>query len=270
PLRDEAPHAVAEARAAGLDVRMVTGDHPETALAIARQLEPAERQRVVTGAKLDDLSGEALASAIREATVFARVEPAQQNVIVRELQKQGHFVAVTGDGVNDAPALKAAHVGVAMGAGGTDVARAASDLIITDDNFASIVAGIEEGRAAYANIRKVIWLLLSTGIGEIMLFALAILAGAPLPLAAVQVLWLNLVHEGVQDVAISLEAKEPGLMRQPPRRPTEPLFDRLMIEQCLLVGLGIGALAFALFYWLVNAAQYEAAAARNLVLLFMV
>lgn len=270
PLRDEAPRAVAEARAAGVDVRMITGDHPETALAIARMLEPDEPQHVVTGAELAKLSGEALAAAVRDATVFARVEPAQKNLIVRALQAGGHFVAVTGDGVNDAPALKAAQVGVAMGRGGTDVARAAADLIITDDNFASIVAGVEEGRAAYANIRKVTWLLLSTGIGEIALFALAILAGAPLPLAAVQVLWLNLVHEGVQDVAISLEAKEPGLMRQPPRRPTEPLFDRLMIEQCLLVGLGIGALAFALFYWLVNAAQYEAAAARNLVLLFMV
>ncbi len=270
PLRDEAPRAVAEARAAGLDVRMITGDHPETALAIARQLEPGEPQRVVTGARLDDLGGEALASAIREATVFARVEPAQKNVIVRELQKQGHFVAVTGDGVNDAPALKAAHVGVAMGAGGTDVARAASDLIITDDNFASIVAGIEEGRAAYANIRKVIWLLLSTGIGEIMLFSLAIATGSPLPLAAVQILWLNLVHEGLQDIAISLEAKEPDLMRRPPRRPAEPLFDRLMIEQCLIIGVGIGALAFALFWWLINVANYEAPAARNLVLLFMV
>src|SRR5690606_31057265 len=120
------------------------------------------------------------------------------------------------------------------------------------DNFASIVAGIEEGRAAYANIRKVIWLLLSTGIGEIMLFSLAIATGSPLPLAAVQILWLNLVHEGLQDIAISLEAKEPDLMRRPPRRPAEPLFDRLMIEQCLIIGVGIGALAFALFWWLIN------------------
>lgn len=270
PLRDEAPEAVKEARAAGIDVRMITGDHPETAVAIARQLEPGAPQSVITGAAIAAIEGAERAEAIRDATVFARVEPATKHLIVTELQKQGHFVAVTGDGVNDAPALKAAHVGVAMGAGGTDVARAASDLIITDDNFASIVAGVEEGRAAYANIRKVIWLLLSTGIAEVVLFSLAVFTASPMPLAAVQILWLNLVHEGVQDVALSLEAREPGLMRRPPRRPAEPLFDRRMIEQCLITGLGVGVLAFGLFTWLTTVAHYDAAAARNLTLLFMV
>jgi magnesium-transporting ATPase (P-type) len=271
PVRDEAPAAVAQARAAGIDVRMITGDHPETALAIARQLDPAwSPQKALTGAELAALDGMARAEAVREAAVFARVEPAQKYAIVAELQAQGHFVAVTGDGVNDAPALQAAHVGVAMGAGGTDVARAASDLIITDDNFASIVAGVEEGRAAYDNIRKIVWFLLSTGVAEVLVFALAMAAGLPAPLTAVQILWLNLVTEGVQDVALAFEGKEPGVMARKPRRPREPMFDRRMIEQCLVIGLYVGAVAFALFAWLHRGLGWDVEAARNLVLLFLV
>jgi magnesium-transporting ATPase (P-type) len=271
PLRSEAPQAVAEARAAGIDVRMITGDHPETALAIARQLDPAwSPMTALTGAELAKMTGQDRTNAIRDAAVFARVEPAQKYLIVTELQAQGHFVAVTGDGVNDAPALRAAHVGVAMGAGGTDVARAAASLIIADDNFASIVAGVEEGRAAYDNIRKIVWFLISTGIAEIAVFALSLFSGGAMPLTAVQILWLNLVHEGVQDVALSLEGKEPDAMRKPPRRPKEPIFDRRMIEQCLAVGLYCGAAAFALFTWLRHSMDYDLAAARNLTLLFMV
>lgn len=271
PLRSEAPRAVMEARAAGVDVRMITGDHPETALAIAGQLGSVQApDKALSGAQLRKLQGAELSNAIAETPVYARVEPAQKNLIVSELQKQGHFVAVTGDGVNDAPALKTAHVGVAMGAGGTDVARAASDLIITDDNFASIVAGIEEGRAAYDNIRKIVWLLISTAITEVVVFALALFAGLPIPLTAVQILWLNLVTEGIHDVALAFEGKEPDIMQRQPRRPKEPIFDRQMVEQCLLVGLYIGGLAFAIFYWLYEMQGYSEAAARNFVLLFLV
>lgn len=271
PLRSEAPDAVTQAHAAGVDIRMITGDHPETALAIAQQLGPAwAPDRVLTGAALNKLDDEARPKAIAQTPVYARVEPAQKNLIVSELQKQGHFVAVTGDGVNDAPALKTAHVGVAMGAGGTDVARAASDLIITDDNFASIVAGIEEGRGAYDNIRKIVWLLISTAITEVSVFALALFAGLPIPLTAVQILWLNLVTEGIQDVALAFEGKEPDILQRPPRRPKEPIFDRQMIEQCLLVGLYIGGLAFLIFYWLYEIQGYSEETARNLVLLFLV
>jgi magnesium-transporting ATPase (P-type) len=271
PLRDEAPGAVAEARAAGIDVRMITGDHPETALAIARMLDPARPPgKVLTGAELNALQGEARTRAVRDAQVFARVEPAQKHSIVTELQSQGHFVAVTGDGVNDAPALKAAHVGVAMGAGGTDVARAASDLIITDDNFASIVAGVEEGRAAYDNIRKIVWFLLSTAVAEVLVFALAIAAGLPAPLTAVQILWLNLVTEGIQDIALSFEGKEPAAMARIPRSPKEPIFNRQMIEQCVAMGVYVATIAFGLFAWAYRDLGYDEAAARNLVLLFLV
>lgn len=271
PLRSEAPGAVAEARRAGVDVRIITGDHPETALAIARQLDPAwQPEKALTGRELARLEGEALSCAVAEAAVFARVEPAQKTLIVNELQKQGHFVAVTGDGVNDAPALKAAQVGVAMGAGGTDVARAASDLVITDDDFASIVAGIEEGRLAYSNIRKIIWFLISTAIAEVLLFTLALLAGLPLPLMAVQILWFNLVTEGIQDLALGFEAKEPDVMRQPPRKPREPIFDRQMIEQCLFIGGFVGVTGLSLFAWLHFSAGYDLASARNLTLLFLV
>lgn len=271
PLRSEAPDAVTQACAAGVDIRMITGDHPETALAIAQQLGPRwAPDTVLTGATLKKLEGDARVEAIMKTQVYARVEPKQKNLIVSELQRQGHFVAVTGDGVNDAPALKTAHVGVAMGAGGTDVARAASDLIITDDNFASIIAGIEEGRAAYDNIRKIIWLLISTAIAAVIVFALALFAGLPVPLTAVQILWLNLVTEGIQDVALAFEGKEPDIMQRRPRKPKEPIFDRQMIEQCLLVGLYIGALAFILFYWLYETLGFSEAEARNLVLLFLV
>lgn len=271
PLRREVPDAVARCRAAGVEVRMITGDHPETALAIARQLNPDDPPtRAVTGAELAALSGPELDRRILEADVYARVEPGQKTMIVNVLQAHGHFVAVTGDGVNDAPALRAAHVGVSMGASGTDVARAAAELILTDDNFASIVAGIEEGRTAYANIRKIVFLLMSTAIAEVMLFSLTLLTGLPMPLTAVQILWLNLVHEGIQDVALALEARDPDVMKRPPRPPRQAIFDRQMIEQCVLTGVYIGGVSYLLFAWLAGPGGYDTFAARNLILLFLV
>lgn len=271
PVRQEVPAAVAACRAAGVQVRMITGDHPETALAIARQIDPDRRpERAVTGAELASLSGAELQRRVLEADVFARVEPGQKTLIVNTLQAAGHFVAVTGDGVNDAPALRAAQVGVSMGASGSDVARAAAELIITDDNFASIVAGIEEGRTAYANIRKIVWLLISTGVAEVLLFTLTLFTGLPMPLTALQILWLNLVHEGIQDVALALEGREPDAMARPPRPPGEPIFDRQMIEQCLVSGLYFGGGAFLLFGWLIGPGSQDLASARNLLLLFMV
>jgi len=273
PLRPEALSAIEACESAGVDVRMVTGDDPETALAISREIGLARRREdVVTGQQLQAArqeGDEALARLCEQAKVFARVEPHQKLEIVRALQDSGQFVAVTGDGVNDAPALRAAQVGVAMGRGGTDVARETAEIILTDDNFASVVAGIEEGRIAYGNIRKVIFLLISTGAAEIVLFMLAVLMGLPLPLLAVQLLWLNLVTNGIQDVALAFEPGEGDELRRPPRPPQEPIFNRIMIERVLLSAVVMGVVGF-LYYGHALAAGHELTEARNSLLLLMV
>jgi len=271
PLRPEARQAVAACRAAGIQVAMVTGDHPTTALAIARELNLVQgAEQVVTGPELAAAgSEEQLDYLTARALVYARVEPRQKLDIVHSLQRQGHFVAVSGDGANDAPALRAAQVGVAMGESGTDVARESADLIITDDNFSSIVAGVEEGRIAYANVRKVIFLLISTGAAELVLFSLALFTGLPLPLLAVQLLWLNLVTNGIQDVALAFEPGEGDELRRPPRTPSEPIFDRLMVERVILTATVMGGVAFALYTWLLSQG-YTMEEARNGTLLLMV
>ncbi|NYT02733.1 MAG: HAD-IC family P-type ATPase [Methanosarcinales archaeon] len=273
PLRPEARGAVAACRDAGVQVAMVTGDHPVTSLAIARELNLAyTMDQVVTGPDLREAeaSGEGEIDALTaHARVFARVEPRQKLDIVRSLIRQGHLVAVTGDGANDAPALRAAHVGVAVGKGGTDVARESSDIIITDDNFASIVAGIEEGRIGYGNIRKVIFLLISTGAAEIVLFILALATNLPLPLVAVQLLWLNLVTNGIQDVALAFEPGEGDEMKRRPHPTQEPIFNRLMLERVVLSALTIGLLAFGAYRWMLDQG-WELSEARNSTVLLMV
>jgi len=273
PLRPETKASITACRNAGIEVSMVTGDHPVTALAIARELGFADRMgQVVTGSRLGEAAalGEiAVDDLIRGARVFARVEPQQKLEIVKSLTRLGHFVAVTGDGANDAPALRAANIGVAMGLRGTDIARETADLILTDDNFASIAAGVEEGRIAYANVRKVIFLLVSTGAAEVFLFFLAIAAELPLPLLAVQLLWLNLVTNGIQDVALAFEPGEGGEIRRPPRAPKEPIFDRLMIERTLLSALVIGGVTFLAYRWMLSEG-WDLSRARNGILLLMV
>jgi len=271
PLRAEAKGAVAACRRAGIEVAMITGDHPVTALAIAHELNMVERpEQLVTGPELEwALASGTIDQLTREARVFARVGPHQKLDIVQSLQRNGHFVAVSGDGANDAPALRAAQVGVAMGLSGTDVARETADLIITDDRFDSIVSGVEEGRVAYANVRKVIFLLISTGAAELILFTLSLLTGLPLPLVAVQLLWLNLVTNGIQDVALAFEPGEGDELHHPPRRPKEPIFNRLMIERVLISALVIGSVAFFVFQWLI-ARGFSLDEARNGTLLLMV
>ena len=271
PLRPEARQAVASCRHAGIEVAMVTGDHPATALAIARDLELAHTQaQIVTGTQLRQAKEEPEFDRLtRDARVFARVEPQQKLDIVHSLQRHGHFVAVSGDGANDAPALRAAQVGIAMGKSGTDVARETAELIITDDNFNSMVSGVEEGRIAYANVRKVIFLLISTGAAELVLFTLALITGLPLPLLAVQLLWLNLVTNGIQDVALAFEPAEGDELERPPRPPRESIFNRLMIERVVVSALTIGIVAFLLFQWLLNQG-FTMDEARNGTLLLMV
>ncbi|MBI2388746.1 MAG: HAD-IC family P-type ATPase [Deltaproteobacteria bacterium] len=249
PVRPDVPAAIEACRRAGVKVAMITGDHPITARTIARELRLSgdEHPHVVTGVELGvaERKGQGAVDAlVAGAHVFARVDPTQKLRIVESLGRLGHFVAVTGDGANDAPALRAAHVGIAMGRRGTDVARETAQLVLTDDRFASIVAAIEEGRVAFANVRKVIFLLVSSGAAEILLFLLAIAAGLPPPLVAVQLLWLNLVTNGIQDVALAFEPKEGDELTRRPRDPREPIFDRVMIERVLLNAAVMGTVAF--------------------------
>jgi len=272
PLRPEVKAAVAQARRAGVKVLMITGDHPLTALAIARDLGLAQtKEETVAGKELAGLTGEQLRQwldAHPHVRVFARVTPDQKLAIVDALVARGEVVAVTGDGVNDAPALNRANIGVAMGSG-TDVAKEAAQIIITDDNFASIVAGIEEGRYAYANIRKVTWFLISTGAASLVLIGGTVALALPMPLSAVQWLWLNLVTNGIQDVALAFEAGEEGAMRQPPRDPKEGIFDRRMVTRVLIGGMTMAVLCFGLWVYLMNSGV-EVNSARNILLAFFV
>ncbi|MFO7938724.1 MAG: HAD-IC family P-type ATPase [Bacteroidales bacterium] len=273
PLRPEAKLSVEECHGAGIKVMMVTGDHPETAGTIARELGIAdEATPVITGHMLAEAGAHdspAYEELVASTTVFARVSPTQKLEIVSVLIRKDEFVAVTGDGVNDAPALKRANIGVAMGSG-TDVAKEVGSMIVVDDNFSSIVAGVEEGRFAFDNVRKVIYLLISTGAAEIILFLASIFAGLPLPLLAVQLLWLNLVTNGIQDVALAFEGGEPGAMKRPPRKPSEKIFNPLMIHQTIVSGATMGVIVFGLWYYLNTYSQMDEIHARDLILLLMV
>lgn len=270
PLRPGVRDAVSACRKAGVGACMITGDHPVTALAISRELGLASDPRqVVTGSELARMSPEEMDQAVKTARVFARVAPHQKLELVNAARRVGHFVAVTGDGVNDAPALRAANIGVAMGRSGTDVAREAAELVISDDNFATVVAGVEEGRVAYDNVRKVIYLLISTGAAEVVLVGLALFAGLPLPLLAVQLLWLNLVTNGIQDVALAFEPSEGDVLNRPARPTSERIFNRLMIERTIVAGLVMGCVGFGAFRWMLQAGWSEEAA-RNGLLLLMV
>ena len=251
PVREEAVEAVEAARSAGIRVVMLTGDHADTARAIGEQLGLAGKDAdVKEGRDLTDLSDEELDEVVREVSVFARVSPEHKLRLVERLKAQDHIVAVTGDGVNDAPALQAAHLGVAMGEAGTDVAREASEMVLTDDNFASITSAVEEGRIVFANIRKVTYFLLSTGIAEVLTILFTLFAGWPLPFIAVQVLWINLVTNGLQDVALAFEKGEPGLLDEPPRDPGENVINREVLWRLGSVSAFIATATLGVFWWM--------------------
>ncbi len=271
PLRKGVVDAVQIATDAGIRVVMVTGDHPNTAFFIAKELGIAiDKEEIIDGVEISHWQERgAHKEEIANKRVFARVSPEQKQLIVKAFQELGHFVAVTGDGVNDAPALKFANIGIAMGKSGTDVARESSDLILTDDSFSSIVSGVEEGRVAYDNIRKVIHLLISTGVAEIVLVFLSMLFFIPIPLLPVQILWLNLVANGFQDMALAVEKAEPEILKRKPRDPKEPIFNRAMISRVVAGGLYMGISSFAVFYALIEFG-YEESMARNITLLLMV
>jgi len=238
PPRPEVKEAIEVCKKAGIRVVMITGDHAITAKAIAQKLGIVdEKAEVLTGRELEGMTDEELFEKVKTVNVYARVSPQHKLRITQALVKHGEIVAITGDGVNDAPALKAAHVGVAMGRTGTDVAKEAADMIIADDNFASIVSAVKEGRIVFDNIRKVTFFLIPTGVAAILSILVAVIMGTPIPYVPAQLLWINLVTNGLQDVALAFEPGEKGIMERSPRDPKEPIMSRLLWERTVVVGL---------------------------------
>lgn len=250
PPRPGVAEALALCKTAGISVSMITGDHPATARAIADQLGIIQDgDRLITGAELQSLSAEALGDAVSETRIYARVSPEQKLDIVTALQARGQIVAMTGDGVNDAPALKQADIGVAMGLKGTDVARQAADAVLLDDDFSTIVAAVREGRRIYDNIRKFINYTMTSNSGEVWTIFLAPFLGLPLPLLPIQILWVNLVTDGLPGLALSVEGEERNIMERPPRPPNESVFAHGMWQHMIWVGLLIGGLSLGAQAW---------------------
>ncbi|MEL6938037.1 MAG: cation-transporting P-type ATPase [Cyanobacteria bacterium J06598_1] len=251
PPRPEAIAAVQACQNAGIRIKMITGDHISTARAIARRMNIQTTNEVVAfeGRKLVSLSDDKLTSVVEAGDVFARVAPAQKLRIVEALQAKGEIVAMTGDGVNDAPALKQADIGIAMGKGGTEVAREAADMLLTDDNFASIERAVEEGRTVYQNLRKAIAFLLPVNGGESMTILISVLLARALPILSLQVLWLNMINSLTMTVPLAFEPKSKGSMQQPPRNPKEPLITKQLLKRILLVSMFNWILIFGMFEW---------------------
>ncbi|MGH1397292.1 MAG: cation-translocating P-type ATPase [Trichormus sp.] len=252
PPRKEAIAAVAACQNAGIQVKMITGDHAITARAIAQQMGFNHHREILafTGSQLAEMDQSQLASAIEDGTVFARVAPEQKLRIVEALQSKGEIVAMTGDGVNDAPALKQAEIGIAMGAAGTEVAKEAADMILTDDNFASIEAAVEEGRTVYRNLLKAIAFILPVNGGESMTILISVLLARILPILSLQVLWLNMVNSIAMTVPLAFEPKSERVMQQPPRSPREPLLSRSLIKRILAISVFNWILIFGVFEWI--------------------
>ncbi len=273
PIREETVESILKCKKAGIKVVMVTGDHPLTAFNIAKKLNICDNiDHVATGDDIDKYLAMGITDFdkfVKEKKVFTRVTPLQKLEIINSFKRQGEFVAVTGDGVNDAPAIKSANIGIAMGSG-TDVAKETSKMIITDDDFLSIVSGIEEGRNAYSNIRKVVYLLLSCGLSEVFFFAVSIFLGLPVPLIAVQLLWLNIVTDGLQDMALSFEREEKEIMNEKPRSPKESIFDRLMLQEVMIAGFVMSLSVLGLWIFLVHFNSFELPLARSYVMMLMV
>jgi Ca2+-transporting ATPase len=258
PPRDEAREAVARAKRAGIRPLMITGDHPNTAAVIAQDLGLVSDARAVIGAELDRMSDDSLVDTVAAVSVYARVNPQHKLRIVQALQRRGEIVAMTGDGVNVAPALRTADIGVAMGITGTDVSKQAADMVLADDNFATIVAAVREGRRIYDNIRKFVRYAMTGNSGEIWTIFLAPFVGLPIPLLPIQILWVNLVTDGLPGLALAAEPAERGVMRRPPRSPQEGLFAEGLWQHILFVGLLIGGLCLGVNAWAAQAAPAQA------------
>lgn len=264
PLRPEARVAVEACRRAGIRVVIVTGDHPDTAAAIAADLPGGDDPvRVLAGVDLDRMTDEELDGMVARVTVHARVSAAHKLRIVRAWQRQGAVVAMTGDGVNDAPAVRAADIGVAMGQSGTDVTKDAADMVVTDDNFASIAAAVEEGRGTFANIRKTVHFLLSCNASEVVVMLLAVLIGLPLPLLPIQILWMNLLTDGLPALALAVDPSTSEVMSEPPRRPGAPILERNRLGTIAMEGGMLGALTLGAYAWSLHGLGLDLAQART-------
>lgn len=273
PVRPDAKDAVEKCKNAGIKVVMITGDHPLTAYKIARTLGICSNEtELSTGEELSEFlkkDQSTFDEYIKTKKVYSRVTPMQKLEIVSSYKRLGEFVTVTGDGVNDSPALKEANTGVAMGSG-TDTAKETASLIITDDKFSSIVKGVEEGRGAYDNIRKVTYMLLSCGVSEVVFYLFSILLDYSVPLTAVQLLWLNLVTDGIQDVALAFEQTDKDVLKRKPRSTKENLFDRLLKNEILLMGLTMGVIVFGVWVYLIDVLKLPTIVARSYILFLMV
>ncbi len=273
PIRKEVVSSIEKCRRAGIKVLMITGDHQLTAFKIAKDLKLTNNYaEVTTGVLVDEYLAKGdveFDKFVKSHLVFTRISPMQKLKIVESLKRSGEFVAVTGDGVNDALALRSANLGIAMGSG-TDIAREASKMIVLDDNFKSIVSGILQGRVAYANIRKIIYFLISCGLAEVLFFILSIICNMPMPLVAIQLLFLNVVTDGIQDFALSFEKAEDDIMREKPRDPKESLLDKGLFEEILVSGLVIGFLVFSVWFYLINILHMDVITARGYVMIFMI
>ena len=248
PARPEVKPAIEKARHAGIRTVMITGDYPDTARAIASQIGLLRTDgQVHTGTELDRMSDDELKQTVEHTDVFARVSPQHKVRIVEAFRAREQVVAMTGDGVNDAPALKRADIGVAMGITGTDVSKETADMVLTDDNYVSIVSAVEQGRIIYSNIRKFVFYLLSCNVAEIAIIFIATLAGWPTPLTAIQLLWLNLLTDGAPALALGMEKGDPDIMEQKPRPKHEPIINRLMMIRIAVMTVALTSVVLAAF-----------------------
>ena len=249
PPRPEAKEAIRLCEKAGIKTVMITGDHKITAMAVARELGILKKGIAFTGAELDKLSDPEFDRMVEDIEVYARVSPSHKLRVIEAFSKKGHIVAMTGDGVNDAPALKKAAIGIAMGITGTDVSKEAAAMVLTDDNFASIVAAVEEGRGIFQNIKKYLMFLLRANVGEVLIMFIAGLGGMALPLVAIHLLWVNLTTDGLPALALSVDPNDPDIMEQPPRDPKSSIFSRQMLTTIAVVGVVMPATMLPLLFW---------------------